>query len=503
MSANHNQLLEQALEAARDGDRVTARKLIEQVLAADAKNVKAWMLLYRISEDLDEKRRALKKVLEIAPDNMRAQEALDKLNERMGLGADPQEVAPGVNRRSLVYGVLGLLLVAVIAVGVIVAVLLGNQAATSADRATQTAFVAQQMGTQAAFMTATVEVQQAAAFATLTQEAIASPTPSITPTVLGPPTLPPEFTATPTWTPVVSPTPLSAPQGLAGIILGWGGVDISSDGYLRVVSMPLAGGGAFTELSGLQRGRYVTGLSLEEIVYARWQPDFFTLELQDLNGVNGQTDIFATRYIGIEQVFFRTTQPAYFTDGRLVFVALATDTNSFDVFLYRPSPPGVNPIQRLTNDTNNYSFPTFTADGQQVIAVKADDNNFGHDLVLIDISTQLQRNLTNDGDAIIETAPRVSPDNQVLAYVAMEGEGADGNLVIYPLTGATGPLQLTADGADDQFPVFSPDGRYLAFASNRYSPNHQIYIYDINTGQQYQLSQDVQASFFPGVWLPQ
>jgi Tol biopolymer transport system component len=503
MSANHNALLEQAMEAARDGDRITARKLIEQVMAADSKNIKAWMLLYRISEDLEEKRQALKKVLEIAPDNIRAQEALDKLNARMGLGADAQEVAPGVNRRALLYGVVGLLLFAVIAIAVLAFVLLGNQNAETTARATQTAFIAQQTGTELANLTATVAVQQAAAFATLTQEAIVSPTPSTTPTVLGPPTLPPTFTPTPTRTPVVSPTPLSQPEGLSGTILGWGGVDISSDGYLRVISMPLNGGGAFNELSGLQRGRYVTGLSLEEIVYARWQPDFFTLELQDLNGISGATDIFATRYIGIEQVFFRTTQPAYFTDGKLVFVALATDTNSFDVFLYRPSPPGMNPITRLTNDPSNYSFPTFTADGEQVIAVKADENNFGHDLVLIDISTALQRNLTTDGDAIIESAPRVSPDNQVLAYIAKAGEDSDGNLVIFPLVGATGPLQLTTDAADDQFPVFSPDGRYLAFASNRYSPNHQIYLYDINTGQQYQLSRDAQASFFPGVWLPQ
>jgi Tol biopolymer transport system component/serine/threonine protein kinase len=57
--------------------------------------------------------------------------------------------------------------------------------------------------------------------------------------------------------------------------------------------------------------------------------------------------------------------------------------------------------------------------------------------------------------------PAFSADGKLIAYSAA---GADGNVDIYvQQIGAGTPLRLTTDAAPDVSPVFSPDGRYIAF----------------------------------------
>jgi len=58
--------------------------------------------------------------------------------------------------------------------------------------------------------------------------------------------------------------------------------------------------------------------------------------------------------------------------------------------------------------------------------------------------------------------PAFSADGKMMAFSA---SGADGNIDIYvQQIGAGAPLRLTTDPASDLNPVFSPDGRYIAFS---------------------------------------
>ncbi len=61
-------------------------------------------------------------------------------------------------------------------------------------------------------------------------------------------------------------------------------------------------------------------------------------------------------------------------------------------------------------------------------------------------------------------------------------------------------LLLPDDGTVDFIgrSSFSPDGRYLAFASDR-SGNYDIYIYEFMTGQTWQLT-DTEEEDYPGGW---
>lgn len=77
--------------------------------------------------------------------------------------------------------------------------------------------------------------------------------------------------------------------------------------------------------------------------------------------------------------------------------------------------------------------------------------------------------------------PILSPDGKQIAFVAI------GDLWVVPVTGGR-PQNLTHDAAYDADPTWSPDGRYLAWSSDRGGEHLQIWIRDMQTGQMRQLT---------------
>jgi len=70
------------------------------------------------------------------------------------------------------------------------------------------------------------------------------------------------------------------------------------------------------------------------------------------------------------------------------------------------------------------------------------------------------------GDAGLTTDPTLSPDGKLLAYVS--DRSGEGNLEIWVQQVAGGePVRLTRDDADKSDPAFSPDGSRIAFRSER------------------------------------
>lgn len=509
MSADnrHNDLLRQAVEAAREGERKQARQLLQQLLEEDDTNARAWFLLYHISEDIDEKRMALGMVLEHDPLNEKAQEAFDRLNKRLGIRGGADEVAPGLNRKSI--RLIGLIAAVVLVIAVVVVVLLVSTSANQAnqERAVQTAFVIGQTATQNVVIAQNLTATSVALFATQTQIAFASPTPTPTETVVGPPTLPPTFTPTMPAAAQITPTPLPPPSGLGGTIVGWGGADMDSDGFIQVVTIPLNGGGAYTDVSGDRRGQFVTATSLSNIIYTRYVVDTFTTDLQTLDATNGTTDILGSRWLNFPQVFYRATTPQFSTDGnRVVFAAYVDNTQSYEVYLYEATITGADPIRRITNDDKNYSYPVIHPNGRQIIAVRSDgvgNTARNQDLVLIDLETFQQTPITNDGDALFEIAPRISPDGALLVYAASPLVDGPKDLYVQAFGAPVPPLNITqSETVNDTYPVFSPDGLHIAFSSNRSGLQDQLYIYNVNTGELNQLTNDPFASFYAGSWIP-
>jgi serine/threonine-protein kinase len=70
---------------------------------------------------------------------------------------------------------------------------------------------------------------------------------------------------------------------------------------------------------------------------------------------------------------------------------------------------------------------------------------------------------------------RVSFDGTNLAFVVVDGDGADNDIYTQPLDGSSGPQPLVATAAAESFPSFSPDGHWLSYLSNE-SGRTEVYV---------------------------
>lgn len=75
-------VLKQGIAAARAGQRSEARQLLTRIIQADARNEQAWLWLAAVVDDPLQQRTCLQRVLDINPNNSRAQQGLAWINTR-------------------------------------------------------------------------------------------------------------------------------------------------------------------------------------------------------------------------------------------------------------------------------------------------------------------------------------------------------------------------------------------------------------------------------------
>src|SRR5207253_4324397 len=82
-------------------------------------------------------------------------------------------------------------------------------------------------------------------------------------------------------------------------------------------------------------------------------------------------------------------------------------------------------------------------------------------------------------------APQVSPDGKWIAYDAstidLPGNVRKSAIYLVPASGGAS-RQLTDGTKRDEGPAWSPDGKSIAYVSNRESAASQIYLYDVAAG---------------------
>src|SRR6185436_9837650 len=82
-------------------------------------------------------------------------------------------------------------------------------------------------------------------------------------------------------------------------------------------------------------------------------------------------------------------------------------------------------------------------------------------------------------------APKVSPDGKWIAYDASTIDPAANvrKSAVYLLPAADGEAKKITDGAkQDEGPAWSPDGKKIAYVSNREGGAKQVYLYDVAAG---------------------
>src|SRR5262249_47773024 len=94
---------------------------------------------------------------------------------------------------------------------------------------------------------------------------------------------------------------------------------------------------------------------------------------------------------------------------------------------------------------------------------------------------------------------RFSPDGQRLAVDVSDGSKND--IYVYELARDT-LTRLTVDASDNQAPVWTPDGRRIAFRSNRDGPSNLYWQRADGVGEVQRLTNDSTSLQMPGSWHP-
>lgn len=482
--------LREGVEAARRGDKLAARRLLQQVLIADPNNEIALMWMASVVDSLAERRSYLEKALRVNPNNERAREALRRLGSSGAASPAPQPaLAAAVPQPRQTGGVnLLLLLVAVIVVVVaviVIAISLTNQEATAVQQNAAATF-------------------EAALVATDTPTSVpGTPTPTeffgivvtLDPAQVElPPTFTPTFTPTPTETPLPTATPLplsefevlysdyevnaALPALYRALADGSGERLLSDAGYFDVAISPDG-----------QRIAFVRGVGgLPEALPAEpTAPD-------DPNATLAPTEPPPTPLPpgGLPQLFVApldnpasaiqitdlagavVSSPSWSPDGRTIVFA-SSDGSSSDLYLIAAE--GGAP-ERLTNDNAFHTSPSFSPRGDRIVFASDLESPGFSEIYTIEVETRAITRLTDDiGNSY---SPVYSPDGTRIAYI--NDRNGDGDVYVMDANGQRSFLLTTDDGgAEDRTPAWSPDGRWIAFASNRNGANFRWFLINVET----------------------
>lgn len=500
-------MLQQGIEKARAGDRAGARELFESVVERDENNEKGWFWLASVVDTDEERRICLANVLHINPNNERARQAMNALDARKKAAQDQAEVLPGISRRTMTLLIGGGALVVIVVVALAVAIVTNNNRQAQEIAAQQTAQQIAFAETGTAFV---VQGTGTAVAATETQAAIATntPEPTNTPNIS---TLPPTWTPVPTDTPPPTAAVLPPPTGLTGFLAAFRGRDTLATGDLSIGVFDLASSLNWVAVGG-EVGQYPTIFANgSRLAYSFFNQIDFTTSIAAVNFNGSEPERFADRWLSAGVPVFDAQYPRYSDDGlSMVVIGRPQGLQTDQVFISSLAqlPPGQaappDYIRQLTNDPNaRFSFASLSPDGTQIVAVREIINSqpAGPDIVLIDAQGRGIIPVTNDYSTTIETQPQWSPDGSQIVYAAaLANEGENYDIYVVSARGSGSPSPVYRSPASDRYPVVSPDGRYVAFASDR-NGFWDIYIYELATQTLYQLTNTADLDYPTDWWM--
>ena len=180
--------------------------------------------------------------------------------------------------------------------------------------------------------------------------------------------------------------------------------------------------------------------------------------------------------------------PSWSPDGkRIAFESDRDGHGPFHFEIYVMDADGGNP-QNLTNDPNSDSFPSWSPDGERIVFSSdrdgnRDGNRENDEIYVMDADGNNQQRLT-DND-FYDTHPSWSPDGKRIAFMSKRdghfiGEGGLTSEIYVMDADGKNTRRLTNNRKRDFSPSWSPDGKWIAFTSDRKGDfvNDEIYVMD-------------------------
>jgi Tol biopolymer transport system component len=194
--------------------------------------------------------------------------------------------------------------------------------------------------------------------------------------------------------------------------------------------------------------------------------------------------------------------PRFSPDGQeIAFTSFGKQPSNaegdFEIYLMNADGSGQ---RNLTNNAGLSEFVSdFSSDGREIafssFGVQPSNPEGDFEIYLMNADGANQRNLTDTVGTISDFDAAISPDGQTVAYVSAgvqpsNPEGDDEVFAINADGSGRRNLTDTANGVQDQFPDFAPDGMKIAYDSYGTQPSNpegdaEVYVMDAldGTGQ--------------------
>ena len=233
------------------------------------------------------------------------------------------------------------------------------------------------------------------------------------------------------------------------------------------------------------------GITTTKIAYVSDRADAKEIYVMDYDGYGG---------FPLTSVRDLALSPAWSPDGeRIAYISYRGPVTNVEVMSRKggshagfPAPSGHNQTPTWSPDGKRIAFASTrdkrgSSDGTEIYVADANGQN---------ISRLLPRSSASRG---IETSPVFNPaTGREIAFVS----DRSGTQQIYRINDdGTNLRRLIDDGGDAENPSWSPDGNFIAFAWKKSGRGFDIYLHDLVTGRNSQLTQNSGDNEKP-TWSP-